>query len=174
VRATAHHDARLAAAALALLLLGHSTVAAQEREHKPVHEPSLQESRDILQSRNRTLMHPGDPLLIVGVDQGDNDMRARTPALANSNKVVKQVDQGEAYQRALAMYESGATFKSPISQAADEEGQHKNHSSKPANAPVPVQAAAQWPWLVALAISIAFMVWLGKRFGEPTPARRTR
>jgi hypothetical protein len=174
VRDRARRCAALAAAAFALAFLG-LPAAAQETEKpaKPVHEPTLQESRDILQSRNRNVMHPGDPLLLVGVDQGDNDMRARTPALENSNKVVLQVDQDEAYHRALAMYDSGATFKSALSPATGEDATSVRKSS-PARFQrgVPVEAGSQWPWLVALGISIAFMVWLGKHFAEPTPGRR--
>ncbi len=174
MRASALHRATPVLAVLAFFLLGNAA-AAQEKDPEPVRELTLQQSRDLLQARNRNLMHPGDPLTIVGVDQGDNDMRKRTPALANSNKVVTQVDQSEAYDRALAMYANGATFKTPIAPVVDESEPHKHHSPRPAApASEPQKSARQWPWLVALAISIAFMVWLGKHFAEPAPARRAR
>jgi hypothetical protein len=50
--------------------------------------------------------------VIVGREQGDNDLRSRTPALARSDHLAAMVDPEEAHARALALYEEGAGFHS--------------------------------------------------------------
>lgn len=173
MRASVRTRPLLAAAGAAFLLLSVPAIG-QEQEPgapkegektAPEREKSLQEYREILSSRNRDTMHPGDPLLLIGVDQDGNDMRKNTPILEQSDKKVVMVDQQEAYERALALYAAGAMYKSPIPAAAD---------SQVATAPKPaprtsahaavVESGPQWPWFVATAICVGFIVWLGRRF----------
>jgi hypothetical protein len=138
----------------------------------PEREKSLQEYREILSSRNRDTMHPGDPLLLIGVDQDGNDSRKDTPILEQSDKKIVMVDQGEAYQRALALYGAGATFKSPMTPATDGDlAARPKPGPRPASHGSAPEAGPQWPWLVATAICVAFIVWLGRRFSEPKQAR---
>jgi hypothetical protein len=146
------------------------TSAAKDAPAAPEREKSMQEYREILSSRNRDTMHPGDPLLIVGVDQDGNDMRKTTPILEQSDKKVVMVDQQEAYDRALAMYAEGATYKSPLRAASDPEvaSAPKRPASRSASHGSAVEAGPQWPWFVATAICVAFIVWLGRRFAAPT------
>lgn len=70
-----------------------------------------------LRERNREGMHPGIPLDIVGLEQGDNDFRSRTPALAKSDKRTAQVDPEENYRRRLAAYSLGGAFNKPLHNA---------------------------------------------------------
>ncbi len=175
--------ALLAATGAALVLL---SIPAMGQEHEtgapkdsptatPEREKTQQEYREILQARNRDTMHPGDPLLLIGVDQDGNDMRKSTPILEQSDKKIVMVDPNEAYERALALYAAGATYKTPMRPAAD-----SDVTSAPKRAPRTaahssvVEASAQWPWLVATAICVAFIVWLGRRYSEPTKQARAR
>ena len=175
MKAIVRPRARLAARGAALLLLSVPAMAQdkvtgspQDGASQPEPEKSLKEYREILQSRNRDTMHPGDPLLLIGVDQDGNDMRKSTPILEQSDKKIVMVDQDEAYQRALALYAAGATFKSPMAAATDGDGAaHSKPKSRPASRSSVPEAGPQWPWLVATAICVAFIVWLGRRFSEP-------
>ena len=181
MRDPARPRALLAATGAALLLL---SISAMGQEHgsgaptdsgtaQPEREKSLQEYREILQSRNRETMHQGDPLLLIGVDQDGNDMRKSTPILEQSDKKIVMVDQDEAYERALALYAAGAAYKSPLPRAGD-----AGVTAAPKPGPRvathggPVESGAQWPWLVATAICVAFIVWLGRRFAEPSKPSR--
>jgi hypothetical protein len=142
---------------------------------QPEREKTLQEYREILQSRNRDTMHPGDPLFLIGVDQEGNDMRKSTPILEQSDKKIVMVDQGEAYERALALYSAGATYKSPLPPATDSGGATATQRApRAASRSAVVEAGPQWPWLVATAICVAFIVWLGRRFSEPAKQARAR
>jgi hypothetical protein len=177
VRERNRSRALLAAAAAASLLLS-LPARGQEQEHDaskptetpaPEREKTLREYQEILSSRNRDTMHPGDPLLIIGVDQDGNDMRKDTPILEQSDRKMVMVDQHEAYERALALYAAGAMYKTPLPAAADSEvasapNKHAAHSSSRG---APVEPGPQWPWLVATAICVAFILWLGRRFATP-------
>ncbi len=57
-------------------------------------------------------MHDGDPLLLIGLEQGGNDLRSLTPALANSDREAKQLNPDDLYERTIAMYDKGAHFNS--------------------------------------------------------------
>ncbi len=54
-----------------------------------------------------------DILVSVGTEQGSNQFRERTPALLNSTGEIAMVDYETLHERALAMYENGATFDAP-------------------------------------------------------------
>ena len=66
-----------------------------------------------LEEHDRVELHPAeDPLVVVGREQGDNDLRSRTPALMRVEDGVDRVDSEELYARAIALYE-GRVFHAP-------------------------------------------------------------
>ncbi|HPF14853.1 MAG: hypothetical protein H6830_07290 [Planctomycetes bacterium] len=67
-----------------------------------------------LAGSDRELMHPGNPLLVVGLDQADNQFRASTPALTKAEVAATQVDPAELRARRLAMYQEGSRFDRPL------------------------------------------------------------
>lgn len=79
-----------------------------------VSKPELEEQKQNLRERNRSSLYPGDPLVIVGIEQGDNDIRSRTPALLNSDRKSTRVNDDEAYRRKLALYEDGGHTLQPV------------------------------------------------------------
>jgi len=91
--------------------------AAQEPALESVEEsqldrvPSPANPGAVFFSRDRELMHPGDPLLVVGLEQDDNSFRDRAPALFASDRAPLQVDADENYRRRLSMYEETALFR---------------------------------------------------------------
>lgn len=77
-------------------------------------EAEVKEALRALDERWRDELHPSeDPLVVVGREQGDNDLRTRTPALARSDRVAAKVDEEDAYARALALYEGTALHAPP-------------------------------------------------------------
>lgn len=86
------------------------------QEQAPVGH-ALSEARRELSERTRDELHPSDdPMVVVGHEQGDNDLRKRTPALARSDRVAATIDPEAAHERALALYSEGAKFHAaPIS-----------------------------------------------------------
>jgi hypothetical protein len=93
------------------LLLGTSATAFAQGTVRPADQAADSAQIEVmLRERNRANMHPGNPLEIIGLEQGDNDLRSQTPALVNSDRSKVSVNADENYQRTLAMYESGAHF----------------------------------------------------------------
>jgi hypothetical protein len=80
---------------------------------------SMRDSERLLLERNRNLLHLGDPLTIVGIDQGGKEFRSETPALLQSDKAHVQVDPEELRRRELAIYDRGDLFSVPTAPAAD-------------------------------------------------------
>lgn len=78
-----------------------------------VSKAELNAQKENLRDRNRGSMHPGDPLLIVGIEQGDNEIRSRTPALVGAERPKVIVDDDAAYKRKLALFESGGHTMQP-------------------------------------------------------------
>ena len=70
--------------------------------------------RQLLRQRGREVLHPGDPLEIEGLEEGENDFRARTPALSRSDHEPTLVDVDENHRRRLAMYSDGERFSHPL------------------------------------------------------------
>jgi hypothetical protein len=139
---------------------------------------------DLLPGRNRARMHPGNPLVIVGVEQGDNDIRSRTPVLAQSDRAATFVNPDENYRRTLAMYDQGASFHDPLLGRTQTKAYIPRHgASDPA--PAPSSAAAElgedsnksrlwrtldvllrgWPWLAGAIFSMVVGALFLKRFG---------
>ena len=70
------------------------------------------QDRQVLDERDREELHEGsDPFHIVGLEQGDNDFRSRTPGLAATDGEVLFVDEEELRQRQIAMLTGGSVFR---------------------------------------------------------------
>ena len=107
---------------VAVLLAGGLSAQVQagsEQRQAPSASQEAEYSR-LANSRNRESMRFGesDILVSVGIEQGSNQFRERTPALLNSTGSIAMVDYETLHDRALAMYEEGASFRSaPIAHA---------------------------------------------------------
>lgn len=75
----------------------------------------LSEQRATIRERNRSTLYPGDPLVLVGVEQGDNDLRSRSPALKNGQVVPRQVDLEQLREQKLGLYREEARAPQPVS-----------------------------------------------------------
>lgn len=153
-----------------------SAVEANAQRTMPTpHKPTdAEKTSDLLYQRNRSLMHPGDPLLLMGREQGDNDIRSRTPALAQGDRSITRVDPAENYARTLAMYEDRATFRAPLAAVTPSPDDDSAPRPAPTRA-VPKPAAEQpakplsdWPWLLALGLPMGVVAWFFSR-SKPAP-----
>lgn len=110
-------DGARARLALALAVFGPWCASAAARQELP-EEPSGYDRiriERLLAERERGAMHPSsEPTRLVGREQDGNDLRSKTPALINSDRLQHAVDPEELRQRTLAMYEEGATFHHPL------------------------------------------------------------
>jgi len=70
--------------------------------------------RSLLMGRERARLHPGVPLDISGIEEGDNDFRARTPILKQSTGEITRVDPQENRRRRLEMYAGRKSFATPL------------------------------------------------------------
>jgi hypothetical protein len=125
-------------------------------------------SQQILRENDRSMLHPGDPLFLVGLEQGDNDLRSRTPALVKSNRAARQVDPEDAYRRALAVYEDGARFhEAPLSVPAPPRGRAARRAARPRSASdfAAEGAGCHWPWMLGVGMTAFIVVWVLKRRG---------
>ena len=99
---------------LVLLFLVTSTVSYGQEQPKPIEKVGSEQESQLWQ-RNREVLHTAhDPIDIRGIEEGDNDFRARTPILSQSNREVTYVDTEELRQRKLAMFERSESFASPL------------------------------------------------------------
>lgn len=152
--------------------------AGTEREHAAPPDggraPTASEVDAALRAHDRARIHPGDPLALVGVEQGGNDARARTPALANSVHTATPIDADENYRRTLAMYESGARFHVPLALAEPDATRApaapRNAPSAPA--PAPAEASSRLPWIGAALLALGLLAWSFVRFAAPRRAAR--
>jgi hypothetical protein len=150
-------------------------VAADAYAQKPAPPRTPTETdraNELLYERNRSLMHPGDPLLLMGREQGDNEMRARTPALAQGDRSIAHVDPAENYARALALYEDRATFHQPlIAVIAAPEGESApapaTEDAPKAVVHAPERTGSRWVWLLALGLPVGLFAWLFVRAKPP-------
>ncbi len=131
--------------------------------------PTVQE-QVLLRGRNRTLLHPTDPLKVSGREQDGNEMRSGTTALQRGQTATAGVNGDESYQRAIAMVENRTVYTRPPSRAPLAEAQVAARSgtakaSTPRtpgtakDAPIP---SSNMPWAVGgiVAAAIAFAGWL--------------
>lgn len=149
-------------ALLACLVLG-GTSTAQELSRD---EARVGEWLQAVEDHDRAELHPAeDPLVIVGREQGDNDLRARTPMLARGQRVPAQVDPEEAYERALALHE-GTRFRSPPRGVGKSDANETRTPADRKRSPAteaPAEGAggsARWPWLTAMlaaALGLGFL-----------------
>jgi hypothetical protein len=128
------------------------------------------EDEHVLSGRNRSSMHPGDPLSVVGREQSGNEVRSKTPALAKSDRVAALVDTEENYRRTLAMYESHAIFHTPLPivgrvDASGVESSNPPTRTTPKPAPVAESGGGggYWIWLSLIAVGAVLGVWMRKR-----------
>ncbi len=118
--------------------------------------------------RERGLLHPGKPLDLQGIEDGDNDFRSRTPILQQSTSTATLVDRNENRRRRLAMYDQGKRFTAPLPLAVASAGTIR---SRPGPEPV-VEAPATpatvkerseaWEWifsLVGAGVAGAILLW---------------
>jgi hypothetical protein len=128
-------------------------------------------AQNVLVDRDREAMRMGDdPLNVVGIAQGDNDFRKRTPALANTTTQVAFVDVEEAYRRQLAMHSERAAYTSPPtvrstdSPRATARPKARRGVAGPASTAVAVaddsaeSSSFSWAWLVPV---VMFVVLFG-------------
>lgn len=133
----------------------------QEHVTKPLPPPNPDEL--VLDERFRSAAHPGSPLVISGNEQDGNDLRSRTPALANVALRASAVDGDALRERLLAAYEDRATFDGPpvaSVEARVAEQQKTKPSRSGGSAP---QASSPWPAVVGLTIAaLALVVFLAR------------
>ncbi|MSR60894.1 MAG: hypothetical protein EXS08_00410 [Planctomycetes bacterium] len=152
---------------LSLCLLAGAS-AAQESDPLAPGSAQLKRTEGVLHGRNRTALHHGEALTIVGLEQGDNDLRKSTPALARSNRVAALPDPEAAHARALALYEDGANFTSPPPRLRGSVTPEPS-PAEPARARAEPQAAAEatpskWPWILGFAVLVGgVLLWAKKR-----------
>lgn len=160
---------------------GSAQPALAQRPKPSDRDPGLARAQAVLNDRNREMIHPGDPLTIVGLEQGGNDIRSRTPILANSDRIAAHVDPDDNYRRTIAMYDEGASFHSApaSSMRAGPSLASPGGASRSARAGAPAQAAAaapsegrsEWPWVLGFGACLFAGLWLWMRSGTPIPAR---
>jgi hypothetical protein len=114
----------------------------------------------LLAERNRETMHPGEPLKIVGLEQGENEIRSLTPALAHGDEAVALVDREDSHRRALSMYDERATFHQPPASFEEANSSRLTRSRRAAPADETGAGALlppvlSWPLLVASALLLA-------------------
>ena len=125
---------------------------------------SLSQAQNTLRERNREALHPGEPLTIIGLEQGDNDLRSRTPALAGGEQVARRVDPVDDYARKLAMYDDGAVFHAPARSAssARESTPDGPAPAVRAKAAPPTQAKSQArsvAWAIGFGLCVGATLW---------------
>jgi hypothetical protein len=134
----------------------------------PAKDLSPGESDVLLRDRNRDTMHSGLPLVVVGREQGGNDLRSRTPALAQADHQAAIVNPDDIYRRTLAMYEDGAAFHVPpvaASVSADVLKTQRRVARAGRNAAL-VPASSRWPWILAATVVALALAWTLKHAGS--------
>jgi len=114
---------------------------------------------DRLYERNRADMHPGDPLLVRGIDQEDNNSCAGTPLLATRVSSATQVDTEELRRRTLDMYESRATFRSPLQTPQRKPARETRATRTRVPEEQPQPGSGVGPWLTAAVLVGAIFWW---------------
>lgn len=89
-----------------------ASARAQDAESEPYYQPTAKD-KQLLFEREKSRIHPGDPLRIIGLEQEGNDIRSRTSALTRNTAGPRGMSEDENYQRQLALYGDRATFDKP-------------------------------------------------------------
>ena len=165
-------SARAILCGIALVLVMGASALGQESDG-PRENASNADIENVLGARNRSAMHPGNPLEIVGLEQGANEIRSRTPALQSSDHAVAILNSDEMHERALAMYTSGAQFSQPIKALPSEKAQSEPSLLRRVLKPVNVveKPLGYGRWLVLLGLltmlaGIGRLLW-SRLKGEP-------
>ena len=131
-------------------------------------------SAKILEARDRVALHPAlVPTVVVGLEQGDNSFRHRTPGLAQGDLAPAMIDVDLNRNRRLAMYE-GNSFTRPVRPAAGSragnERTHGEGSEGPEPAPVPDDgrgtASRLWLLVPGLLLLASFAVIAQRKYRE--------
>ena len=105
--------------------------AAQEPEQS-YDEAAVRAQMEVVLREHARVRHEGSAAPeTTGVEQGDNDMRSRTPALANADRKQPQVDMQDLHARALAMYDQRVRFTSAALPGSSGEAEETPVASKP-------------------------------------------
>jgi len=103
---------------LAGLLVGLTLAAPASSQMPTDQEARIERDAAVLRERGRQELHPGDPLGLVGNEQGSNSFRDRTPGLEQSTNQAAPVDVNANYARRIAMYEKGTTYHAALPAAS--------------------------------------------------------
>jgi hypothetical protein len=108
--------------ALSLIVGSHAIAQAASDSERPgsdsnseyaIHGMPADQLEPLLHGRERSLLHPGEPLRVVGNEEDGNGFRDRTPMLAGAEGIASSVDLQELRDRRLAMYTGRERFHSP-------------------------------------------------------------
>ena len=135
--------------------------------------PSPANPGAVIFSRDRALMHPGDPLDVTGLEQGGNSFRGRAPALFASDREPLLVDREENRRRRLAMYAEGAVFPTALSPPDPAAARRRSApaAGPPRGAQLPSSARGSecWLWVPA---TVVLGLLLGYWYRHQKGARR--
>jgi hypothetical protein len=162
--------------ALAALILVTALPAEAQRARE---EAEFAKERASLERRGRGVLHPGEPLQLVGVGAGDADVLARTPALANATLGLMRVDREELRARKLALYDGAASFDGaprslgPVAESIERETARRVEPARATNPGAEAEPpATTWPWVVGAIVALMFclrraVVTQGRRSAAP-------
>ena len=80
----------------------------------PVSGQVRPEPNPVEENVDKEAMHEGMEIRIIGMEEGENHFRDRTPALLNSDRKTALVDADKLYDRKRAMFEEGARFHTAL------------------------------------------------------------
>lgn len=124
--------------------------------------------RSILMQRERRGLHPGRPLDVSGLEEGDNDFRARTPILQQSTRTPTLVDRDENRRRRLAMYYGGERFNAPLPLAVASAGTIRSAPrvepvvEEPVTPATAEERSTAWQWIFTVlgaGVAAAILLW---------------
>lgn len=158
-----------------LCMSGFVSAAPQEWRQKAIvpkpREIVSAKDRALLMNRERAALHNGVPLDISGIEEGDNDFRARTPLLKQTTGEITRVDRQENRRRKLAMYEGRKSFTTPLAIVASAPISRSTRAVAPAQAVADAEIPKEDPggmaqWLFALigaGIAGSILLWRSVR-----------
>ncbi len=118
---------------------------------------------------DKEAMHEGLEIRVIGMEEGDNHFRDRTPALMNSDRKPALVDTEKLYDRKRAMFEEGARFHTPLPVVGKGEAPRPAPARRPAPAKKEKEGGSEWlKFLVLLGGAGAFLLALKGPFFRKT------
>ncbi|MEM8711144.1 MAG: hypothetical protein AAGG01_09335 [Planctomycetota bacterium] len=162
-----------------LILAGALTGGAFAQSQDPGEHAKVADSQEafrILEQRRRDTSHPGDPLDVVGVFEGENDLRAGKGSLMRSTYQPAFVDQDEAYERQVAMLENREWSPRPLPRARhngaqgprDRRTSSKTRVADTTGSDPEDEGSSRGAWtlsLLAAAAAVGALVLQGRRMG---------